>query len=186
MNFRVKFSEQNSGFIAKFGEVHSVSDGGYERGYADGYEDGAEIADALIGRTISGVYRNETLDYIGQSAFRGCSKLTELDLPMLKTCGQEAARQCSSLVKANLPSCEFLSTQMFSDCFRLAALILRKRCALENVNAFNNTDIKKGNGYIYVLAADVEWFQSATNWSTLSTQFRAIEDYPEICGEVTT
>lgn len=40
MNFRVKFSEQNSGFVAKFGEVHNISDGGFERGYAAGYEDG--------------------------------------------------------------------------------------------------------------------------------------------------
>lgn len=40
MNFNVKFSEQNGGFVAKFGEVHNISDGGYERGYAAGYENG--------------------------------------------------------------------------------------------------------------------------------------------------
>lgn len=41
MNFRVKFIEQSAGFVAKFGEVHNISDGGYERGYAAGYEVGS-------------------------------------------------------------------------------------------------------------------------------------------------
>ena len=42
MTFRVKFSEQGGSFRARFGEVHNISDGGYERGYAAGYEEGRE------------------------------------------------------------------------------------------------------------------------------------------------
>ena len=42
MTFRVKFSEQGGSFRARFGEVHNISDGGYERGYAKGYAEGRE------------------------------------------------------------------------------------------------------------------------------------------------
>ena len=40
MKFDVKFSESNQSFKPQFGEVHNISDGGYERGYAKGYEVG--------------------------------------------------------------------------------------------------------------------------------------------------
>ena len=42
MTFRVKFSEQGGSFRARFGEVHNISDGGYDRGYAQGYAEGRE------------------------------------------------------------------------------------------------------------------------------------------------
>lgn len=39
-------------------------------------------------------------------------------------------------------------------------------------------------GYIYVPQNLIEEYKSATNWSVAADYFRAIEDYPEICGEV--
>ena len=36
MNFKVKFKENNKTFKANFGEIHEVSDGGYDIGYQDG------------------------------------------------------------------------------------------------------------------------------------------------------
>ena len=42
MKLNVVFSEHNASFVANFGEVHNISDGGYERGYAKGYEKGNE------------------------------------------------------------------------------------------------------------------------------------------------
>lgn len=36
----VKFHESNQSFAPQFGEVHNISDGGYDRGYAEGYETG--------------------------------------------------------------------------------------------------------------------------------------------------
>lgn len=38
-------------------------------------------------------------------------------------------------------------------------------------------------GYIYVPAALIDEYKTATNWATFADQFRAIEDYPDICGE---
>ena len=42
--------------------------------------------------------------------------------------------------------------------------------------------VESGTGYIYVPQATIEGFKSATNWSTYADQFRAIEDYPDICA----
>ena len=39
-------------------------------------------------------------------------------------------------------------------------------------------------GYIYVPKALLEDYKVATNWSVYADKFRAIEDYPDICGEV--
>ena len=47
---------------------------------------------------------------------------------------------------------------------------------------FNNTLIASGTGYIYVPAEYIEEYKTATNWSVYASRFRAIEDYPEICG----
>jgi hypothetical protein len=40
MKLDVKFVEQNNSFEADFGEVHNISDGGYERGYTEGEREG--------------------------------------------------------------------------------------------------------------------------------------------------
>ena len=53
---------------------------------------------------------------------------------------------------------------------------------LANTNAFTNTPIKSGAGYIYVPAALVDSYKAATNWSVYADQIRAIEDYPDITG----
>jgi hypothetical protein len=44
-------------------------------------------------------------------------------------------------------------------------------------NAFDQSPIKSGTGYIYVPRALVEDYKVATNWSAYASQFRAIEDY---------
>lgn len=40
MRLKVKFKEIDNTFKANFGEVHNISDGGYERGYETGYTKG--------------------------------------------------------------------------------------------------------------------------------------------------
>lgn len=46
MRLAVKFTESNQRFNTKFGEVHNISDGGFERGYAQGYTEGEQTAKA--------------------------------------------------------------------------------------------------------------------------------------------
>ena len=40
MILNVNFEESNTELDVSFGEVHNVSDGGFERGYSQGYGDG--------------------------------------------------------------------------------------------------------------------------------------------------
>jgi hypothetical protein len=61
----------------------------------------------------------------------------------------------------------------------LTTVILRSEslCTLENVSAFNGTPIASGTGCIYVPAALVNSYKTATNWSSFASKFRALEDY---------
>ena len=67
----------------------------------------------------------------------------------------------------------------------MTALILGAdtMCKLANTNAFNQTPIKLYNnkvGYVYVKAALCEQYLADANWSTISSQIRKIEDFPEV------
>lgn len=143
------------------------------------------------------------LDTVDSSAFEGCSSLTEITLPSLRyTNGGLTFQSCSKLKKVDLPIFGDITgitsssdknrygqimVNMFSYCGLLDTLILRhssRIVSLGNTNAFTRTPIANGTGYIYVPAALIDEYKTATNWATFADQFRAIEDYPEICGEV--
>ena len=80
-------------------------------------------------------------------------------------------------------------------CYSLTALILGAStvCKIKNSSIFTNCYHYNGtvhttynpdglkDGYIYVSKALIEDYKVATNWSKFAEQFRAIEDYPEIC-----
>ena len=101
-------------------------------------------------------------------AFYDRSRITLVDLQIANNIGQTA----------------------FKNCRELSTLILRSNTmvSLSYSDALRNTAIANGTGYIYVprsFLSDTDStmdYRRATNWSTYSAQFRAIEDYPEICG----
>ena len=121
---------------------------------------------------------------IGIGGFYGCSALTTADFPVATSIGQNAFNKCSALTTADFPVATSIGDTAFQNCSKLIAVILRSEtmCTLSNTNAFTNTPIKSGTGYIYVPRALVDSYKAATNWSTYANQFRAIEDYPDICG----
>lgn len=95
--------------------------------------------------------------------------------------------QCHKLVKADFHALTGnITTCCFHTCRSLTALILRANTVvpLENKDAFDGDKqpIKDGTGYVYVPKALVDSYKTATNWSLFAAQFRAIEDYPDICG----
>lgn len=150
-----------------------------------------------------------TLKTIGSSAFYS-TKITTLDVPNGVTkINSNAYTSCTSLTTVFLPDTvtaldtqcfrydtkiskvtmgegiNSIGTYCFSGCSGLKAVIIRKTasvCPLSNTNAFSSSAISSKTGYIYVPSALVESYKAATNWSTYASQFRAIEDYPEICG----
>lgn len=131
----------------------------------------------------------------------GCiqgTKIIELYLPELVTnasndYGYNFAYS-HQLKKVILP--KFAGTfksSAFRSCSRLTTVILGGDtvCPLADTNVFKDTPIAGRTnltngelGYVYVKSALVEEYKSATNWSTYADQFRAIEDYLEICGGV--
>ena len=122
---------------------------------------------------------------VGTYAFYGCTGLVTVKLPKLTTLSSQPFYSCSKLVHADCGQVKSIPAQGFNACSALTELILRKTdsiCTLQNVNGVNSTPIGKGTGYIYVPASLIETYKTATNWSTFASQFRAIEDYPEICG----
>lgn len=122
---------------------------------------------------------------VGTYAFYGCTGLATVKLPKLTTLSSQPFYSCSKLVHADCGQVKSIPAQGFNACSALTELILRKTdsiCTLQNVNGVNSTPIGKGTGYVYVPSALIDTYKTATNWSTFAAQFRAIEDYPDICG----
>ncbi len=128
---------------------------------------------------------------IGTYAFYGCTGLTTAHLLKATSVPSQAFYNCTKLQHADCGQAGSMAAQAFNACTALTELILRKTtaiCTLSNVSAINNTPIGKGTGYIYVPKAllsdddETKDYRRATNWSTFQSQFRAIEDYPDICN----
>lgn len=134
---------------------------------------------------------------IYSSAFSGCTALKNIVLPSTAVFEGNVFENCYSLEKVDLPKTTHLGAKVFSNCYSLKAIILRKvgyivvlgnAYTLQNcyhihgtVDATYNPNGEK-DGYIYVPKVYLEEYKTATNWSAVASQLRAIEDYPEICG----
>ena len=136
--------------ITKFAILKKLAGGGGGGGdHAD--------EDAIVSGTIAD-YTNDRVTSIGVYAFYFCQSLTSVHFPAATSIDDEA----------------------FYLCRKLTSLILRvttQVCTLLRNNAFSNTPIASGTGYIYVPAALIDSYKTATNWTTYANQFRALESY---------
>lgn len=122
---------------------------------------------------------------LGTYAFYNCDKLPSVTFPLATTVPDHGLYSCAVLKKADFGAATSIAANAFAYSAALVTLILRRTsaiCTLANKNAFTDTPIEGGTGYVYVPAALVDSYKSASNWSTYANQFRAIEDYPDICG----
>jgi hypothetical protein len=183
---------------------------GYTKGHAEGVKDGVkqgydEGLDAIVNQTVVS-YSNDTITAMPVAFFQGNKNLVSISLPKithlngfigctaLKYCDFSGARYiqsgifkgCTSLEKLDFPSAEQIHSNTFENCTSLTTIILRRKdspVSLGNVSSFKGTPMENGTGFVYVPAALLERYKTATNWSTYAAQFRAIEDYPEITGD---
>ena len=129
-------------------------------------------------------------DFYGSSAtsvFSYCKSLKHIKLPSVTRTNTELFAYCTSLKTVDLGvSCSSVYERLCEKCSSLTTFVLRnesKVAQLRSTNAFNNTPIANGIGYIYVpraLLSDTDStkdYRQATNWSTYAAQFRALEDY---------
>lgn len=137
-------------------------------------------------------------EIIMPEAFRDCKSLQSIVLPNVQIIHSDAFAKCSSLTRVDTYNLIDLKgyvyttygqreMTIFSDT-ALDTLILRANAVCDNSRQniieglFRNTPIENGTGYIYVPSALVEQYKSSI-WSCYANQIRAIEDYPDICGE---
>lgn len=124
------------------------------------------------------------LETIGGNAFYECANLTEVKFPLLTEIPYNGFASFKGVVKADLPSLTRVRSNGFYKCTALETLILRSSSVvtLASGTTFTSSPIANGTGYIYVPSALVDSYKAATNWANFADQFRAIEDYPDICG----
>lgn len=109
---------------------------------------GTEMEDDLADRSLSGAYTNDRITKIGQYAFRGCTKvtsmsfpkvksvasngmygctkLTSVDLPVVTSIAGDALNNCSNLSSVNIPLIESLTSYSFRSCVALAFIDLHE------------------------------------------------------------
>lgn len=114
----------------------------------------------------------------------GNTSLRRVNLPVVREIMQMAFSGCTSLVIADFgldsTTNYRVGAQAFQNCSNLQALILRRTTGIRTLpytSTFTGSAIASGTGYIYVPRSLVATYQSATNWSTYASQFRALEDY---------
>lgn len=137
----------------------------------------AETEKGIVERTIT-EYINPDIVSVGVYGLGCCTVLTAVDLPSCKTLSNHAFRYCYTLSKARFNQLSTISQFCF-DSTNLISLVINSSnvTALNHANAFNNTPIAKGTGYIYVPSALLDSYKTATNWSVYADQFRALEEY---------
>ena len=127
---------------------------------------------------------------IPDNAFGYCLALTSYTGPKVKMIYTRAFEYCDALTTVDIgrdvTAASKIFSQVFRGCTNFDTLILRGSTVptLDNTNAFNNTKIAAGTGYIYVPSALKSTYEGATNWSTYNGQFRSLEDYT-VDGTVT-
>lgn len=116
---------------------------------------------------------------VSNSAFRGCSALTSIKLPSATYIASYTFYNCSKLTSVDLPAATTICAGVFSDT-KITSLILRNTtevCDLTSSDSFNSTPVISGTGYIYVPAALINSYKTATNWTKYANRFRALESY---------
>lgn len=124
---------------------------------------------------------SSSLTSIADSAFRDCINLSITSLPIgLTVIRNYAFYNCKKLTEITFEgSITLIERNSFYNCGSLAKIVFPNVTTiprLENTNAFNNTPIASGIGYIYVPDNLVESFKTATNWSTYANQIKAISE----------
>ena len=108
------------------------------------------------------------------------TKLTEMEMPNLVSV--TGTTLCYNATKLKTVKLEKLSGNIIGSSWfngtALDTLVLggSQLNSLDNTNAFYNTPIAKGNGYIYVPDNLVDTYKTATNWVTFADQIKPVSE----------
>lgn len=107
-------------------------------------------------------------------AFQDCSALENVYLPKVQAIGGNSFWGCRSLKTLDLPSVTVLYTYCFYLC-PLTTLILRS----PTVCVMQTAGTVPGSAKVYVPAALVNEYKAATNWSAISGNILALEEWTD-------
>jgi hypothetical protein len=140
-------------------------------------------------------WSNSYITQIPAQVYQGITSISKMVFTKATSITNNSFYGCVNLAVLDFHALSEITLPPFNKCVSLSTLIIRTEtmCAqLSNVNTLfgvkistsmdYRTPIAKGTGYIYVPAALVETYKADSGWSQYAAQFRAIEDYPEICG----
>ena len=133
---------------------------------------------------------------VGTYALCGCSKIKSIVLPSVTTIAVNSFREASNLEVIDLPKLTAIPSTAFYGCRGLKALILRSETmvTLSSTGAFTQCYRMLGTknsgynpngeiiGFVYVPALLISEYLADATWIASNLEFRAIEDYPDICG----
>ena len=128
---------------------------------------------------------------IGSHSFASCSNLRKIAISTFDgyvSIGDYAFKDCVNLTKIRFGRLDYntsFGTEVFKNCNNINTLIFDGFDGdgifdFDIMNELQNTPIAQGTGYIYVRSSMIASYQSNVNWSQYASQFRAIEDYPNI------
>ena len=179
---------------------------GHVAGYA--FANATNLETVILPNWSNNQIGDTTMPTFWNRAFQNCKSLKKIDTPypFVVASGSPAVFQgCTSLESATFPLGRFINSgscfsgctalgkidinagtfpgNMFQDCTALLTLVIRAEfvSTLANVTAFSGTPFASGGtgGTVYVPAALIEQYKTATNWSTLyaagTCNFVAIE-----------
>lgn len=118
---------------------------------------GDNMDDMLLTGTLSGPYQNARIESLVEYAFAGCSGLTEISIPNVKTVGQRAFNGCSGLTEIILPEATSIGTYFVNGCSGLRKVVLPKqtRITTEQFRGASN------NGQLIVDLHSATYFEKA-------------------------
>lgn len=152
------------------------------------------LLDSLIDGTIV-EYKDDTCTKVGMKIFAGRKDLVAVEVPnatyidaafdnvtAIKSLVFQNATQIGNYNFNSMSSLEYLDFWKLEAippygialAQKLKALVLRKT---DGICTLAGTKNVWGTPYIYVPAALIDTYKTATNWSTFADQFRALEDY---------
>ncbi len=108
------------------------------------------------------------------------TSLETVNVPLCETIGGSCFKNDTALETLNFPCVTSIGTEAFSGCTSLTTIIFGAEtvATLDNSNAFTNTPVASGTGYIYVPDELVNDYKAAQNWSTYANQIKPISELP--------
>jgi len=116
-------------------------------------------------------------------AFYASSGLKSVEFADITICYNSLFEGCANLKTAifhKMSGYASVAGTWFQNCSKLTALILYPEhyfVSLSNTNAFTNTPIANGTGYIYVPDGMVDAYKASTNWATYANQIKPLSEF---------